>query len=188
VTHIGGTPSRWAIRAATIVALILPPPIAGAAAKAEEVQSFTVGSLDLRLVEEGGKCVVLPAGATEPKLVLDLAVPCHILLWRDPPPTGTGAQADGVAVGKAGEAMAWQFPDLGTAIHAAVIGDEIDPSLKESLTYKTRMEQGFHCAGSVQALVIENGMVQAGRKRTGQGILCAETGLEQAGFWLLAHQ
>ena len=162
--------------------------MAGASAKAEEAQSFTVGSLALRLVEEGGKCVVLPEGATEPKLVLDLRAPCHILLWRDPPPTGTGAQADGVAVGKAGEAMAWQYPDLGSAIHAAVIGDEIDPSLKELLTYKTRMEQGFHCAGSVQALVVENSTVKAGHKRTGQGILCAETGLDKAGFWLLAHE
>lgn len=186
--HVGLAPYRWAIRAATLLALVLPPSIAGAASKSEEAQSFTVGSLALRLAEEGGTCVVLPDGATEPKLVLDLAAPCHVLLWRDPLPSATDAQADGVAVGKMGEAMGWRFPDIGAAIHAAVIGDEVDPSLKESLTYKTRMEQGFHCAGSVQALVVENGKVKAGRKRTGQSILCAETGLDQAGFWLLAHE
>lgn len=186
--HEGCVPPRYTVWAAIVAVLAVLPFTAGAGTVTGDVQSFTIGSRALRLAEEGGKCVVLPEGATEPKLVLDLAAPCHVLLWRDPPPTGTGAQADGVAVGKAGEAMAWQFPDLGSAIHAVVIGDEIDPSLKESLTYKTRVEQGFHCAGSVQALIVDGGAVVAGRKRTGQGIYCAETGLDQAGFWLLAHE
>ncbi len=87
-----------------------------------------------------------------------------------------------------GEAMAWQFLDRAGKTFAAVIGDAVDASLKDSLTYKTRLEQGLHCAGSVQALIVENGSVQAGRKNAGQGIYCAELGLEQASFWLLAHE
>lgn len=179
---------RCAIVALTLGSLTLLPLVPGPGARAGQGQSFTAGPLVLRLADEDGRCVVLSESGAGQKLVLGLEPPCHVLLWREPPPSDTGGDADGVAVGKLGEAMAWRFPNLGTAIHAAVIGDEIDPSLKESLTYKTRMEQGFHCAGSVQALVVENGAVRAGRKRSGQGILCAETGLDQAGFWLLAQE
>lgn len=171
----------------SIAALCLLPAFAGADEAALGGQSFTTGTLSLRLSTDGSQCAVSVEGSEQEAVKLDLAPPCHIGTWTETLDPALERPSGGTPVGVQGEAMAWKFADREGAIYLAVLGDPVAASLQETLTFKTRAEQGLTCMGSMQALVVKDSIVSAGTKREQVGILCAEMGIDEKSFWLLAH-
>jgi hypothetical protein len=159
---------------------------------------FTVADRRVRLADDGVVCRIFhraEKGDPEQELPLELAPPCHLVVWRVPPParpsTDERAAAGAAPVGGVGEPMAWRYRTAGNAVVLAVIGDPIRQDQRHDELYLLRTRQGMHCSASVQGVLLGGGAAQVGvklgKKRSHIGILCAELGLEQKDFWILAH-
>jgi hypothetical protein len=152
---------------------------------------YTVKGHVLRLVVTGETCVVehRSSGTGIGKLTLDLRPPCHLLTWRQLPPTTSQAAgvSDGLPIGTIGDPMAWQYASAEGVVALAVIGDPVPEKLRESSLYRLREQQGLSCASSVQAILLHVNQIQLSKKREHVGVFCAELGLEEKDFWILAH-
>jgi hypothetical protein len=152
---------------------------------------YLVAGHSLRLVVEGEVCVVEGERGTggAVKLTLDLRPPCHLLTWREPPPRLADKASDGLPLGSAGAPMAWRYPGKAGAgvVVLAVIGDPLPEHLRASSLARLREQQGMRCGASVQGILLRGETVELSRKREHVGVLCAELGLNEKDFWLLAH-
>jgi hypothetical protein len=143
----------------------------------------------LRLVTNGEACVVEHHGgnAETVKLILNLHPPCYFLTWQRPPSRASHAGKDGVPIGSVGDLIAWRYDGAKGAIALAVIGDPAPDTLRSSNLYRLREQQGMHCGSSVQGILLRASEIQLSTKREHAGLFCAELGLEEKDFWLLAH-
>jgi len=153
------------------------------------VPEYMVAGHILRLLTPEGACIIeldKPGTSQRSELRLDLRPPCYLLTWRhEPADTGlAAAEMEGTAVGQLGDPMAWRYPQ---ALVVAVIGDPVPESLRSSASYKLRHDQGLHCASSIRGVLIGEEGVWLSKKREHVGIFCAELGLDEKEFWLLAH-
>lgn len=184
------------IRAAALLALLLitgaepvrAQPATSAPDAAPAPTEYLVAGHTLRLVVEGDACVVEREGGAGAaiKLKLDLRPPCHLLTWRQPAARPADATSDGIPVGSVGAPMAWRYPGKG-AVVLAVIGDPLPENLRAGSLARLREQQGMRCAASVQGLLLRGETVALSKKREHVGVLCAELGLNEKDFWLLAH-
>jgi hypothetical protein len=83
--------------------------------------------------------------------------------------------------------MAWRYADAKGVVALAVIGDPVPETLRTSSLYKLRERQGLSCASSVQGVLLHVDRIQLSKKREHAGIFCAELGLDEKDFWMLAH-
>jgi hypothetical protein len=130
------------------------------------------------------------AGSGERRtLVLALRPPCHLITWRQPAPRAAtrGGVSDGRPVGAVGDAMAWRYPSARGVVVVAVIGDPVPDSMRGGKLYQQRLQQGLTCSASVQGILLHGKTVRLSAKREHVGVLCAESGLDEKDFWLLAH-
>lgn len=188
-------PDGGACSAQAAAASAAPPPAAASSAARDAPAGpveFRVEGRSFVLRQEGGSCEIDVSGPNPLRLTLALAPPCHVLTWRMPPPApGKRGPSDGRPVGAVGEPMAWRYPSAGGVVALAVIGDAVAEPQRSGSLYRLRERQGLHCAGSVQGLLIERrggGGVRLSPKRAQVGVLCAEIGLEEKDFWILAHR
>jgi hypothetical protein len=150
----------------------------------------TVAGHTMRLVTASDTCLIEHRSdqARGRQLMLDLRPPCYLLIWPGTPPkSGSSGVSDGQPVGRMGEPMAWRYPKANGVIALAVIGDPMPKDLRASRSYQLREGQGFRCASSIQGVLIQGGAVRVSRKREHVGVLCAEIGLEEKDFWILAQ-
>ncbi|MEJ2328202.1 MAG: hypothetical protein P8Y25_15980 [Chromatiaceae bacterium] len=148
---------------------------------------FSVAGRDMTLVAYNNQCAVLPKGENADQVLLDLEPPCYVLMWSAAPPEADTNFSDGIPVGTVGEVMAWRYPGAGDIVVTAIIGDAVPEHLQGSEDERMLTRRGWHCRGSVQALVVDGLHVRAGTKRAGVGLICAESGMDEKGYWLLAH-
>ena len=154
---------------------------------------YTTAGHALRLVTTDGTCVVEHRGSGgEPgRITLDLRPPCYLLTWQRPPPSAEAHSAEGssggIPVGDVGEPMAWRYADMKGVTTLAVIGDPMPDNLRASNLYQLREQQGLHCGASMQAILLRTDSARASRKRENVGVFCAELGLDEKDFWMLAH-
>jgi len=177
-----------------------PKPLSAADARrpslADEPRSFQIEGRRIRLTEDASACALTHAVADQPEQVvkLSLSPPCHLMMWKDSPPrreanrTSTNAEADsdGDPVGQAGDPMAWRYPTADNATVVAIIGDPVPERMRDDV-YRRWIDQGFHCAGSIQGVALRKESVSATPPRSQVGVFCVEAGLDQKEFWLLAH-
>jgi hypothetical protein len=83
--------------------------------------------------------------------------------------------------------MAWLYSRATGVIVLAVIGDPVPDQLRASDLYQLRERQGLHCTSSVQGILLSGSQTRLSSKRAHVGIVCAELGLEEKDFWMLAH-
>lgn len=121
------------------------------------------------------------------KLTLSLRPPCYLLYWRLPPPVRQHGFSNGSPIGGVGRPMAWRYDGANGATVIAVIGDPISASFQQDDVYRLRMQQGMQCAGSVQGILLRDDRIELSSKREQIGVLCAELGMDEKDFWLLAH-
>jgi len=153
---------------------------------------YVVAGQVLRLVVRKDGCAIEhvksaragPGASPGRALDLDLRPPCHVLTWRQRPPA-TAAEREGTPVGGPGDAAGWRYPGKGVVV--AVIGDPPPKRLRAGATYRLRRDQGLHCASSIRGVLVGEGEIQLSKKREHVGIFCAETGLDEKDYWLLAH-
>jgi len=48
--------------------------------------------------------------------------------------------------------------------------------------------EGYHCAGSAQGVLFRKDAVKTVTKRNQGGVFCVEVPIEEASFWLTAHE
>jgi len=180
------------------LALVFGPVIAFGCAKASDDTArlaastsganaaFSVAGMELTLTTSGQKCAVSIPGSSEPVL-LDLDLPCHVMFWSTDPPERAGEPSGGLSVGGKGDAMAWRYPDVGSEAVVAVLGDPVVEHIRTSDEFAEWLAMGWRCSGSLQALHVGDAKIEAGSKREGIGAVCVERGLDETGFWLLAH-
>jgi len=164
-------------------------PAASAPPAAASPTEYLVAGHGLRLVVEGDDCVVERERGTGAaiKLKLDLRPPCHLLTWRQPPARPADRTSDGVPLGSIGAPMAWRYPGKARVVVLAVIGDPLPESLRASSLARLREQQGMRCGASVQGILLRGETIELSKKREHVGVLCAELGLSEKDFWLLAH-
>jgi hypothetical protein len=181
--------------AAPLLALLLiwgggvhAQPAASAANTASPAEHLVEGHR-LRLVVEGDVCAVerAPGNGAAVRLKLDLRPPCHLLTWRQPPARTTDQTSDGVPLGSVGAPVAWRYPGKAGVVVLAVIGDPLPDNLRASSLFRLREQQGMRCSASIQGVLLRSGTVELSKKREHVGVLCAELGLNEKDFWLLAH-
>lgn len=152
---------------------------------------YSVAGHVLRLVVDGGSCVVehRASGPAMNRLTLDLHPPCHLLTWRQSPPRASQATdvSDGRPLGDIGGPMAWRYAGAKGVVVLAVIGDPVPEKLRASSLYRLREQQGMNCASSLQGILLYTNEIRLSKKREHAGVFCAELGLEEKDFWLLAH-
>lgn len=158
----------------------------------EPSAEYSVAGHTLRLITADDSCVIqsLSGGDDLGQLTLALHPPCYLLTWRRPPPTGTSSAsgADARPLGSVGEPMAWQYGNAQGFTVLAVIGDPVSETLSRSSLYRLREQQGLHCVASVQGILLHaNKQIELSAKRDQTSVYCAELGLEEKDFWLLAH-
>ena len=83
--------------------------------------------------------------------------------------------------------MAWRYPGKAGVVVLAVIGDPLPEHLRASSLARLREQQGMRCTASVQGLLLRAETVEPSKKREHVGVLCAELGLSEKDFWILAH-
>jgi hypothetical protein len=164
-------------------------PRASAPDTASAPTEYLVAGHGLRLVVEGDACVVEGERGTGAaiKLKLDLRPPCHLLTWRQLPARPADQTSDGVPVGSVGAPMVWRYPRAAGVMVLAVIGDPLPENLRASNLSRLREQQGMRCAASVQGILVRGETVELSKKREHVGVLCAELGLSEKDFWILAH-
>jgi hypothetical protein len=183
--------------AAALLALLLltggervhAQPAASPAHTAAPPAEYLVAGHRLRLVVEGDVCVVEGERGTGAaiQLKLDLRPPCHLLTWRQPPARPADQTSDGVPLGSVGAPTAWRYPGKAGVVVLAVIGDPLPENLRASSLARLREQQGMRCTASVQGILLRSETVELSKKREHIGVLCAELGLNEKDFWLLAH-
>jgi len=198
VTPLPAPPAMASVSgaAASAPALAANPPVAierdaGAEAAAPtasiSASEVTFEGTRLTVGVVGDRCVLTFKGGDAVRL--DLAPPCYVLVWNEPPPRLTYAspESDGQPVGAKGEAMAWKYPSAHDAKVLAVIGDSIPERLRGDSVLKIRQAKGYRCAGSLQGVkVVKGGPVPTAK--WGQGnIYCVETGIDEKDYWMLGH-
>lgn len=155
------------------------------------LSEVTIEGRRFRLDGDGRSCVFrsLDDGLSPRSLPLDLTPPCYIMSWSRPPPRAVAGQgpSQGVPVGEAGGPALWRYPDLGMVAVLAVIGDPVSPPLAGDSVSTVRAAHGYHCAGSVQGVLFRKGTLARSPKRANVGELCVEVGMDEKGYWLLAH-
>jgi len=152
---------------------------------------YNVEGHALRLVTTKDACILEHhLGTTEmSRLTLKLHPPCYMVTWnKNPPPrNSTPDLSDGLPLGAVGEPMGWRYASAGSALVLAVLGDAISQEAASSNEYRVRKKKDFHCASSIQGILISKKQVSLTAVRANVGIFCAELGLEEQDFWLLAH-
>jgi len=140
----------------------------------------------IEVVAEAQNCWLAfqPPGEETQAYRLDLVPPCHLLLWQRPPPPKSNASL-GEPVGNVGDVMAWRYSRVQGSAVFAVIGDPVPESMRDE-TYVERQRENFKCAGSLQGVVVESKRIRFTKKRSEIGILCAETGIEEKDFSIIA--
>jgi hypothetical protein len=83
--------------------------------------------------------------------------------------------------------MAWRYAGAKGVVVLAVIGDPVPEKLRASSLYRLREQQGMNCASSLQGILLYTNEIRLSKKREHAGVFCAELGLEEKDFWLLAH-
>lgn len=155
-----------------------------------EPAEYAINGHRIQLLEENGACLVRHrrAGGMPATLKLDLEPPCYLLTWRRQPPRRAAAEglSDGVAVGAVGDIMAWRYPGAKGVTAIAVIGDPVPDGMRGDL-FMRRQREGLRCVASVQGVRILGETVRLAKKRQRVGVLCAELGLEEKAFWMIAH-
>ena len=84
--------------------------------------------------------------------------------------------------------MAWQYPSASNATVIAIIGDPVPEGRKQGSVYKARVAQRMNCGGGLQAVKWREGTPALGPKWTESEFYCAEMGMDEKDFWLLAHR
>jgi hypothetical protein len=178
----GADSSEWSTVSASPAVAPLP---------SELSVEYIVRGHGVRLVVTDEACVVNHRvdDAELSKVTLNLRPPCHLLTWRRPPPTTSrvARPSDGLPVGRIGDPMAWLYPSAKGVVALAVIGDPVPEELRASNLYQLRERQGLHCASSVQGILLDLNQIRLSKKRADVGVFCAELGLEEKDFWILAH-
>jgi hypothetical protein len=152
-------------------------------------REYVVERWRIRLVDDGTTCKLdYGSDAAERRgLALDIAPPCYLLLWQGSLPRI--ANAERAPVGGEGDPMAWRYRDKGgDTLALAVIGDPIPEMLRSGDRFQTAQRQGYHCAGSAQGVLLRKDAVKTVTKRNQVGVFCVEIPIEEASFWLTAHE
>jgi hypothetical protein len=152
-------------------------------------REFAVDGWRIRLVDDGALCKLDYASEKQERrrLTLDLSPPCYLPLWQSSLPRK--ANAERTPVGADGQPMAWRYHDKGgETLALAVIGDPIPEMLRASERLKTAQREGYHCAGSAQGVLFRKDTVKTITKRNQVDIFCVEIPMEEASFWLTAHE
>lgn len=176
-------------------------PIAVAEAERSSGQSlpipkykYTVGTHQISLLTEARADTCLLTHSIDGKnietLKLDLRPPCYLLTWQRPPPQPIDRKgpSDGVPVGEIGDPVAWRYQSAHGTIALAVIGDPVPDDMRLSKAYKSRQEQGYRCASSMQGVLLLGDKAKLSKKRENVAIFCVESGAEEKDFWMLSHE
>jgi hypothetical protein len=168
-----------------------PSPARGAAGSATGAPVwYPIAGHTLRLETNDQGCWLIDRVKPddEKRFKLDLQPPCYLLMWLKRPPGSGLKNADGVAVGDVGQPMAWRYRSAGGATALAVIGDPAVPQPEPDSLYQSRKRAGLHCTGSLQGIKLRGPRVRLQQKSgEGLGLYCQELGIEEKGFWLIAH-
>jgi hypothetical protein len=153
---------------------------------------YSVAGHQIRLLVEEGGCWLTyrSAGKGLERLKFNLHPPCYLLTWQRPPPQRADAEgvSDGLPLGNIGDPIAWRYRSAKGVIAIAVIGDPIPDDIRSSSLYKSRQQQGYLCASSMQGILFLGSKVQLSKKREDVGLLCVESEVQEKDFWMLAHE
>lgn len=171
------------------------PPLtseAGEPSPALSTPEYSVAGHQIRvLVEEGGCWLTHRAVAKGlERLKFNLHPPCYLLTWQRPPPQRADAEgvSDGLPLGNIGDPIAWRYRSAKGVIAVAVIGDPIPDDIRSSSLYKSRQQQGYLCASSMQGILFLGNKVWLSKKRENVGLFCVESEVQEKDFWMLAHE
>lgn len=171
------------------------PPLASDAGEPSPTLStpeYSVAGHQIRLLVEEGGCWLThrAAGKGLERLRFNLHPPCYLLTWQRPPPQRADAEgvSDGLPLGNIGDPIAWRYRSAKGVIAVAVIGDPIPDDIRSSSLYKSRQQQGYLCASSMQGILFLGNKVRLSKKRENVGLFCVESGVEEKDFWMFAHE
>jgi hypothetical protein len=114
------------------------PTPTGSAAPSSPVSEVAFEGSRLTLGSIGDRCALtFEKGST---VRLELAPPCHVLVWNQPPPRlpNGRAQSGGEPIGRQGDAMAWKYATAHDAKVLAVIGDPVAEAMRGGSLFKLR--------------------------------------------------
>ena len=152
-------------------------------------REYVVDNWKIKVVDDGPTCR-LDYGSDSGErrvLALDLTPPCYVLLWQSS--VLRKANAERTPVGKDGDPMAWRYKDRsGDTLAIAVIGDPVSEMLRSGDHFRRAEREGYHCAGSAQGVLFRKDAIKTVTKRNQVGVFCVEVPIEEASFWLTAHE
>jgi hypothetical protein len=155
---------------------------------APATREYTVEKWKVKLVDDGASCKLdyRVDGGEARRLALDVVPPCYLLLWHGSIPRV--ANAERAPVGGEGDPMAFRYRGKGDTLAIAVIGDAVPEMLRSGDRFRSAERQGYHCAGSAQGVLFRNDGVRTVPKRNQVGVFCVEIPIDEASFWLTAHE
>ncbi len=135
------------------------------------------------LVVEHDACYISPhySRGRDARLPLGFPPPCHLLLWRQPPPIEH--PKDAAPLGQLGDPMAWKFSGRQPVVALVVIGGPISERQKAKRPHAKDTE----CASRTRGLLLQGQSLKLS-KRTGDSFVCTTSGLDEKDFWLFAHE
>jgi hypothetical protein len=152
-------------------------------------REYVVDKWKIKIVDDGATCELdygSDSGARR-VLALDLTPPCYLLLWQSS--TLRKANAERAPVGNDGDPMAWRYKDKsGDTLAIAVIGDPVPEMLRSGVHFGRAERERYHCAGSAQGVLFRKDVVKTVTKRNQVGVFCVEVPIDEASFWLTAHE
>ena len=152
---------------------------------------YSIAGHTLRLLTSKDACILEHhQGKSEiTRLTLNIHPPCYLLTWNQKPPSKNLSSdvSDGVPIGGIGEPMAWQYARARNVLVLAVLGDALSQELISGNQYRLIKKQNFHCGSSIQGILIRDQKIELSTERANVGIFCAEIGIEEQDYWLLAH-
>jgi len=165
----------------------VPDAVAGGASLFS--REYAVDKWKIKVVDDGPTCKLDYGTDTGERrsLALDLTPPCYLLLWQSS--VTRKANADRAPVGGDGDPMAWRYKDgSGGTLAVAVIGDPISEMLRSGVHFQRAEREGYHCAGSAQGVLFRKDGIKTVTKRHQVGVFCVEVPIDEASFWLTAHE
>lgn len=160
-----------------------PSPVKAKATVPPVQTEYEVDGHRFALVAEHDACYVSPRDSSgrDVRLPLGFPPPCHLLLWRRPPPIER--PKDAVPLGQLGEPMAWKFAGRQPIVALVIIGGPVS----DRQLAKRPFAKSTECPSRARAILLR-GQSLALSKRTGELLVCTTSGLDEKDFWLFAHE
>jgi len=164
----------------------IEPPLASNVA----TTTYELDGRPIRLETSAESCwIAADLGAGAMRVALDLTPPCYVLRWQAEVDRAGPDVSDGMPVGQPGSVAAWRYRKPAPFTVFAVVGDPVpeDSDLRKSLTYKQVADRQPPCVCSIQAVLVKQGQLSAGKKSSHGGIACPDTVEPQPTYWILSH-